>query len=88
MALRVKRATMKFPARTAAITIWVLAVATVVFAWLDARQFIHQFQTTGDNTYYLVVRVGAGLMYFGVLLAFGASVWLLGEIRDRLPKLG
>jgi hypothetical protein len=76
---------MKFPARAIAIAVWLLAVVVAVIEWLSVQRALHQMPQM-DDTYYLVLRVGAALSYFAGLFGLGAIVWLLGEIRDRLAE--
>ena len=75
---------MKFPARTIAILLWILAVALAADQMLQFQKF-REMPDAGD-TVYVVVHLGNALTLLSALLALGAIVWLLGEIRDRLPE--
>jgi hypothetical protein len=77
---------MKFPARTTAILSWAMGVTVVVSEWFLYARATSGFPGQVNTTYFVVLRVSASLTYFAVLFAVGAVVWLLGEIRDRLPE--
>ena len=75
---------MKLPARVIAILLWVMAVALVGDQLLELQR-LHQMPEVGD-TFYVVLHVGNALTYLSTLIALGAIVWLLGDIRDRLAE--
>ena len=77
---------MKFPARAIAILLWAMGVVVVASEWFLYTRTLGALLGQANTTYVVALRMGSGLTYFAVLLALGAIVWLLGEIRDRLPE--
>ena len=76
---------MKLSARKFAVAIWVVAAMTVVIQVLPYVNLMNasSHMDTGRIVLYLV----NALVFPGSFLAaLGAVVYLLGEIRDRLPE--
>ena len=76
---------MKFPARIVAVIVWVLAIALAATEWTTFKQSAEELMSH-DATYYVAFRVGESLTYLVALFAAGGVLWLLAEIRDRLPE--
>ncbi len=77
---------MKLPTRTIAIVLWIIGIGLVGNEWLSFHRAVYDFPQATNTTYYVIFRIGAAVTYFAGMFGLGAIVWVLGEIRDRLPE--
>jgi hypothetical protein len=86
MALATEGATMKLPARTFAVALWIAAAILIIAQELTYFVPVYgQHPVPMDARSFLISLVNA-LVYGGGLVAFGGGIYLLGEIRDQLTK--
>jgi hypothetical protein len=75
---------MKLNASKFAVAIWIVA-AMLAITQLSSNVYLMN-PASHMNIGAFLVDLSASLLYSGGLAALGAGVYLLGEIRDRLPE--
>ena len=77
---------MTFPARKAAIVIWLVAAAFFVLQQIQHPIFERDMLESAAIVPTVLQRLSSAFMIPGVIAGLGAIVQLLGEIRDATPR--